>query len=256
MKSVTLEISIPILNEEKVLELSIHTLFNYLSHHLPTPEVDWRIVVVDNGSTDQSPQIMQRLCSRFNQLQYLRIDRTGVGLALKTSWSRSKADLVGYMDVDLATSLEHIGEMLDILIKQHYDFVYGTRLHKNSRVSGRSIKREITSRVFNWLLRKYLQVGFSDGMCGFKFLKREVALSLIRNGAQSDGWFFSTELLFLAEKLDYKLYELPVEWKDSPDSKVRILKLAIMYLKAMHQIKKHVRTLAVQPISKNDTDRS
>ncbi len=245
MKSTSLDLSIPILNEEKVLEKNILTLLDYMECQLNSSLINWQIVVVDNGSTDQSSHIMQQLCSRFPRLRYLRIEQIGVGLALKTSWKASTADIVGYMDVDLATSLKHIREMLAAIVDQHHDFVYGSRLHKNSRVTGRSLTREITSRSFNWLLQKYLKVRFTDGMCGFKFLKREIALTLMEKGAQNDGWFFSTELLYLAEKLNYKIFELPIEWKDSPDSKVRIIPLSVRYIKAMYHIKKHVRSFPV-----------
>lgn len=245
MKSTSLDLSIPILNEEEVLEKSICTLVDYLECHLNGSMIDWQIVVVDNGSTDRSPQIMQQLCSRFPRLRYLRIQQIGVGIALKTSWSESTADIVGYMDVDLATSLKHIEEMLSAIMDQRYDFVYGSRLHKNSRVIDRSLAREITSRTFNWLLQKYLKVHFSDGMCGFKFLKREIAQSLMEKGAQNDGWFFSTELLYLAEKLNYRIFELPIEWKDSRDSKVRIIPLSVGYIKAMYLIKKHVGSFPI-----------
>jgi hypothetical protein len=78
-------------------------------------------------------------------------------------------------------------------------------------------------------------------MCGFKFLRRPVALRLIEEGAKSDGWFFSTELLYLAEKLRLKIFELPIEWKDSRDSKVNIGRLSLQYLKAMYRMKSHAK---------------
>ena len=238
MARTTLEITIPILNEEAILEEKLIVLTKFLKEDLLFEGLISRVVVADNGSTDQSGQIMARLCKEYPDLSYLRVDRIGVGLALKSSWLSSNADIVGYMDVDLATSLHHIKEVLDAIIKEDYDFVYGSRLHRDSMVIGRSLKREITSRAFNWILRKYLQITFSDGMCGFKFMKRKLAIELIHRGAKNDGWFFSTELLYLAERLGYKLYELPVEWHDSGDSKVDILKLSMKYLRAMHRIRK------------------
>lgn len=151
MKSTSLDLSIPILNEEKVLEKNLFTLLDYMECHLNSGVVDWQIVVVDNGSTDRSPQIMQQLCNRISRLRFLRTQQIGVGLALKTSWSVSNTDIVGYMDIDLATSLKHVDEMLCAIIDQYYDFVYGSRLHKKSQVTDRSLTQEITSRTFNWL---------------------------------------------------------------------------------------------------------
>ena len=87
----------------------------------------------------------------------------GPTLALKTSWGQSEADIVGYMDLDLATDLPHFLEAYRALAEEGADLVYGTRLHPSSKVIGRSLKREIASRGFNWLLQTYLGTRFSDG---------------------------------------------------------------------------------------------
>ena len=165
--------------------------------------------------------------------------KRGVGLALKTSWSQSEADIVGYMDLDLATDLSHFLEVYKAIAKQDYDIVYGTRLHQKSKVINRPFKRELASRIFNILLKVYLGVKFSDGMCGFKFLKRTHFQPLSSGGAQNDGWFFSTELLTVAEWQKLKIYELPVTWTDDAgSSKVKIIPLAIRYIKSMAALKK------------------
>jgi hypothetical protein len=70
-------------------------------------------------------------------------------------------------------------------------------------------------------------------MCGFKFLRREVLPRLIARGAVSDNWFFSTEILLAAERLDLKIKDLPVTWTDDPNSRVRLFKLTREYLQAM-----------------------
>ncbi|MBU6341203.1 MAG: glycosyltransferase, partial [Bacteroidetes bacterium] len=101
------------------------------------------------------------------------------------------------------------------------------------------LKREITSRVFNLMLRIYLGTRFSDGMCGFKWLKREHVAALRQGGAVSDGWFFSTELLAVAEWKGLNMCELPVKWTDdTSSSKVKILRLAKQYVSAMIELKK------------------
>ncbi|MEL6143305.1 MAG: glycosyltransferase, partial [Bacteroidota bacterium] len=92
---------------------------------------------------------------------------------------------------------------------------------------------------FNWILRFYLETKFSDGMCGFKFLRRSILPTLMENGAENDGWFFSTELLAVAEWHNYRLFELPVKWTDDAgSSKVNIPRLARRYLASMQVLKK------------------
>ncbi len=233
----TFDITIPVLNEEETLRQNVEALRSFLLANFPDTE-QWRIVIADNGSTDQTPVITQALERDYpDQVVGILIPRKGVGLALKTSWSKSNADIVGYMDLDLATDLPHFLEAYHALAKEDYDIVYGTRLHPKAKVIGRTWKREISSRGFNQILKLYLGVGFSDGMCGFKFLKRPLFPSLFRYGAQNDGWFFSTELLTVGEWLNYKLYELPVKWTDDGSSKVKIIPLAKKYLKSMYELK-------------------
>jgi len=233
----TFDVTIPVLNEEPTLERQVKILHAFLKEHFPT-ENQWRIVIADNGSTDRTFEIAERLSNETPEIAVVKVPRKGVGLALKTSWGQSQADIVGYMDLDLATDLSHFLETYDAIANKDYDIVYATRLHAKSKVIGRTLKREIASRGFNFILRTYLGVHFSDGMCGFKFLKRSVYHKLYENGAQNDGWFFSTELLVVSEWLGLKIYELPVQWTDDvSSSRVEIIPLAKRYLRDMQRLK-------------------
>jgi glycosyltransferase involved in cell wall biosynthesis len=229
----TFDITIPVLNEEATLSQQVRLLHDFLCDHFPDRS-QWKIVIADNGSTDNTPHLAMALCDDFPEVQLVKVPEKGVGLALKTSWGQSKADMVGYMDLDMATDLRHFIQAYNAIHTEGFDLVYGTRLHRQSKVIGRTITREITSRIFNMLLRWYLGVRFSDGMCGFKWLKRSYVQPLIDGGAVSNGWFFSTELLSVAEWKGLKMCELPVVWTDdAANSKVNIPRLAKQYLKAM-----------------------
>jgi len=235
----TFDVTIPVLNEEATLERQVRILHRFLCEHFPERFRQWRIVIADNGSTDATPQIALRLAAELPEVHLVRVSERGVGLALKTSWTQSEADIVGYMDLDLATDLSHFIQAYNALATEGYDLVYGTRLHPKARVVGRTLKREITSRVFNVIVRHYLGTRFSDGMCGFKWLKRVHVPALLAGGAVSNGWFFSTELLAVAEWRGLRICELPVHWTDdTSSSKVRIVRLARQYLKAMALLKK------------------
>lgn len=235
----TVDITIPVLNEDWTLERQIRILHFFLSENF-IDNNKWNIIIADNGSTDYTEKIGQSLAAQIDEVQYIRLEKRGVGLALKTSWEQSQADIVGYMDLDLATDLKHFLEAYNAINNENYDIVYGTRLHTQSKVIGRTLKREISSRIFNLLLKNYLRTNFSDGMCGFKWLKREKYPLLYDSGAQNDGWFFSTELLTTAEWNKLSIKELPVIWTDdAASSKVKVLPLAKKYIKAMQELKKH-----------------
>ncbi len=233
----TFDVTIPVLNEEETLDRQVRILHGFLEQNFPTSG-QWRIVIADNGSTDNTRHIAAALCDEFPDLQLVKVPEKGVGLALKTSWVQSHADIVGYMDLDLATDLKHFVQAYNALATEGFDLVYGTRLHPKSRVIGRTLKREITSRVFNFMLKTYLGTHFSDGMCGFKWLLRKHVQPLMDGGAMSNGWFFSTELLTVAEWKSMKMCELPVTWTDdTTGSKVDIPRLARQYIKAMQVLK-------------------
>lgn len=233
----TFDVTLPVLNEAATLDRQVRALHEFLSTNFPE-KGQWRIVIADNGSTDRTPQIAQELIAALPEVAFVQVPERGVGLALKTSWGQSQADIVGYMDLDLATDLSHFLEAYQAIAEKDFDLVYATRLHPRSQVVGRTLKREITSRVFNLLLKLYLGVGFSDGMCGFKFLKRRSYQKLYEGGARNNGWFFSTELLTVAEWLGLNIYELPVKWTDdAASSKVQIVPLAKRYWRDMKALK-------------------
>ncbi len=235
--TLSVDITIPVLNEETGLEENVLELRRFLLEFY-RGTLDFRIVIADNGSTDNTPALARGLADQYGEIAWIALAERGVGRALKASWSHSEADLVGYMDLDLATDLVHFTEAYHALAHDDYHLAYGTRLHPESTVRGRSIKREVTSRVFNLMLGTYLGTKFSDGMCGFKFLRRDRLSELLDNGAVSDGWFFSTELLAVAEWRGLHLKELPVTWTDDvSSSRVRIVPLAREYVRAMKVLK-------------------
>ena len=177
-KEKSFEITVPVLNEEAELRKGILSLHDFCTKEFPD-SWQWSIVIADNGSTDRTQEIAEGLAAEYAKIKYIRLNKTGVGLALKTSWGKSEADIVGSMDLDLSTDLKHLPEALSAIIEKEYDLVYGTRLLKASKVTGRSLKREITSRVLNFIIQSYLEVSVSDGMCGFTFFQRPVLEKLI-----------------------------------------------------------------------------
>lgn len=239
------EITIPVLNEEETLQDKVTELHTFLS--LKYPEQNWGIVIGDNGSTDRTFEIGQNLQKLFSNVMILSIGERGVGKALKYSWNRSSADILASMDLDLSTDIIHITGAIDAIRMNGYDLVYASRLHKNSNVIGRSFTRELSSRGFNFMVRTFLNTKISDGMCGFAFFKKEVFTKLNAIGLRNDKWFFQTELLVMADWLKFKIFELPVKWTDDPNSKVKIIPLAIEYYKDMKALRKRKKTILHQP---------
>ena len=239
-----IEITIPVLDEEASIEMQVRKARAYIDEHLSEFSPIW-LVIADNGSRDQTSAIAQRLQSELENVRLIQLKERGVGRALKASWQSSSAEIVGYMDLDLATDLRHLRPALEALWTDRADVVTGSRLAKGARVHGRKIIRSITSRVFNFIVRAMFSTKFSDGMCGFKFLKRDKLAHLMERGAVSDGWIFATEVLIVAEYTGLRVLDLPVEWTDDPSSKARIGKLAVEYVSALRALRRKLQTQSV-----------
>lgn len=235
----SIEITIPVLNEELTLERQIRKCRAYVDDHL-AQYGRVAICISDNGSSDGTAEIAERLRGELPDLRVVTVGERGVGRALKASWRSSTAEIVGYMDLDFSTDLKHLDEAFAALA-DGVDVVNGSRLAAGARVRGRSLRRAITSRAFNMLLRTYLRTSVTDGMCGFKFMTAEAAVEAMANGAISDGWFFATEVLVAAESSGLRIHEIPVQWTDDPDSRVKIGKLSREYLREMRSLKRRLK---------------
>lgn len=226
-----IEITVPVLNEERRLDFGIRRTILFLNVHGLS---NIKLVIADNGSTDRTEEIGNRLVREYpGKVEFLKVPRRGVGLALQKSWKESKADIVGYMDVDLATDLQHLLEVVSAFKNGDVDVVAGRRLGPGAVVENRTPLREITSRGFNFLLQWMCGVNLADGMCGFKFFKRQAALEVIRAETTCEGWFFCAELLVKCEWKRLRIVEIPVHWKDDSDSKVNLKRMVSRYLREL-----------------------
>ena len=225
------DIAIPVYNEEADLEQSVRRLHAYLSTELP---FSFRITVADNASTDRTWRIAASLERELPDVVAVHLDDKGRGRALRHVWSHSDAAVLAYMDVDLSTDLAAVLPLVAPVVSGHSDMAIGTRLAHGSRVV-RGTKREVISRCYNLLLHTALAAGFSDAQCGFKAIRADRARALLPL-VEDTGWFFDTELLFLAERAGMRIHEVPVDWVDDPDSRVDIVTTAIADLKGVARL--------------------
>jgi glycosyltransferase involved in cell wall biosynthesis len=227
----TVEIAIPVHNEEAALEASVRRLHNHCAESLP---YSFRIVIADNASEDGTAAIGRRLADELDAVAYVRLSEKGRGRALRRVWSRGDADVLAYMDVDLSTGLEALLPLVAPLISGHSDLAIGTRLARGSRVI-RGPRRELISRAYNRLLHLTLRSRVSDAQCGFKAGRAAVIKALLPR-VEDQAWFFDTELLVLAERSGLRIHEVPVDWVDDPDSRVEIVRTALDDLRGIARL--------------------
>jgi glycosyltransferase involved in cell wall biosynthesis len=215
----SVDVVIPVLNEAHVLEKSVTAVLAYLREQAGYA---WQLVIVDNGSTDGTQEVAERLCAREPRLRFVHLYQRGRGRALRHAWLQSTADIVCYMDVDLSTRLDHLGELIGAIADEGYDVATGSRLMRESQTK-RSFKREMISRIYNILVKMVLSTRFSDAQCGFKAMSRKAVEAVVPQIADQ-SWFFDTEMLVLAEKQGYRIKDIPVVWVEDDDSRVKIFK--------------------------------
>lgn len=221
-RPLTVDVVIPVYNEERSLPGCVQVLSDYLGEKFPLP---WTITVVDNASTDGTLDVANELTAGngtagTGSVRVRHLDRKGRGHALRTSWGASDADIVVYMDVDLSTGLDALLPLVAPLATGHSDVSIGSRLASGARTV-RGPRRELISRGYNALIRMSHGARFTDAQCGFKAARTDVVRRLLEH-VEDDAWFFDTELLLLAEHNGLRVHEVPVDWVEDTDTRVAV----------------------------------
>ncbi len=208
----TVLICLPIKNEEKILESNLEILLDFLNKN--KWDFLWKLVLTINGSNDSSVNIAQELSNKYEKVDYLEINEGGKGRAIKYCFDKSKnEDILMYMDVDLAVSLNYLNNLIKPILKENYDFVISSRALKGYEIK-RSFFRAMASRFYNILSKLFFNHKIKDLQCGFKAIKKE-AYNTIRPHLRNNQWFFDTEWVILSQFYNFKIKEIPVDWQDN-----------------------------------------
>lgn len=206
---------LPCYNEENTLEETIDTITEVLKEETALYE----IIIVEDGCTDSTPEIAEKLASKTKQIKHLHFrERLGKGKALKKGFNIAKSPKMFFMDTDLATDLRHVKNLLDEL--DHYDIVIGSRYVEGSEAE-RGLVREFFSKGYNIMARIAFRTGIKDHQCGFKGIKKEV-YNDVKDDIESEHWFWDTELLVKAKEKGYSIKEIPVKWEEKEGSEVSV----------------------------------
>jgi glycosyltransferase involved in cell wall biosynthesis len=207
---------LPVYNDRSSLEKAIPCSLEVLSPITSSFE----LVVAEDGSTDGSAEYVREQAQHDARVRLVHSDeRQGRGRALTRVIGEARGDIVCYYDVDLATDMRHLAELIQS-IRDGYDVATGSRLLRESRVM-RSGRREISSRVYNGLVRVVLGSTLHDHQCGFKSFRRDRVLPLLRS-VRATHWFWDTEVLVRAQKKGLRVREFPVRWQEGEGTTVRV----------------------------------
>jgi glycosyltransferase involved in cell wall biosynthesis len=172
----------------------------------------YEIIVSEDGSTDGTNLLVANLAKNNPNLILLHSPtRLGKGKAIKNAVFASKGKIITFMDVDLATNLECLPQLLQV-VKTNGGMAIGSRHIGGSRVQ-RRVSRTLFSLTYNLVVRLLFLDGIRDHQCGFKTMRREVAEAVL-NVSKSDGYFFDTEMIVRSKKLGFPVVEVAVEWSE------------------------------------------
>jgi glycosyltransferase involved in cell wall biosynthesis len=183
---------------------------------------NFEIIIVEDGSTDGTAKMAESLAASDTRIRFMHhSERLGRGRALTEAFKQSAGSILAYMDVDLSTDIRFL-ESLIRAITEGNDVATGSRALPGSRVS-RSLKRSMTSMIYNDLVRLLFRSSIRDHQCGFKAFSQE-GLFKILDEVDSRHWFWDTEILILATRRGLSIKEFPVVWREGEKTEVSLMR--------------------------------
>jgi len=209
----SVDIAIPVYyNNLSEIEESVKKQTDFFSKSLT--DFDWKIVIAINGvKAEKIINKSKELSKEYKNVTYIYTPNPGKGNGVLSAWKSSEADIMSYMDVDLATDIKDFKNLLNKIV-EGYDVSVGSRYHKKSKVH-RKLIRVFISRVYQiFFLKLFMGAKYKDAQCGFKAVNKKVVkevLPLIKDG----NWFFESEMMFIAQRKGLKMVEIPIVWRET-----------------------------------------
>lgn len=226
-----LSIIIPAYNEAERIIPTIGAI----ASHLCSGTLSWELIVVDDGSTDETAVLVAAL--ELANLRLLRAaQNSGKGSAVRHGMLAARGKYLLFADADNSTPIEELDKLLIQLTDNKYQVAVGSRAVIGAAEQNRSWLRRAVSTGLRYLVRHALQLQVIDSQCGFKLYTREAA-RLLHSRQTLPGFSFDLEILFLAGKLGYAVAEVPVNWIDAPGSKVDTFKEIKRFLRDLLKIR-------------------
>jgi len=229
-----LSIVIPAYNESRRLPATLASIAEYLD----VSELKAEVIVVDDGSTDGTAEAAKSVPGAGMPPKIIGFEgNRGKGAAVKEGLLAATGDYILFMDADNSTHITEVEKLLKVAIGDKVPVVIGSRyLESDSIKIKQPWYRVAVSRMGNRLIRYTILPGVIDTQCGFKLFKRQAAHD-IAPLLTRDRFSFDMELLVIAKQLGYDIREVPVNWYDTPGTRLRPVKSSLRTLRDLAMIK-------------------
>jgi glycosyltransferase involved in cell wall biosynthesis len=220
-----LSVIVPTFNEERC----IREFLERVSAFLESQELMWEIVVVDDGSSDQTVARVEHAKEADARIRLLTQPHRGKGAAVRKGMLGALGAWRLMTDADLSVAPDEWATFLGAAVGTDAEVIVGSREAAGSRRIGEPLSRHLIGRIFNWVVRLFVLPGIQDTQCGFKLLRADAARDVFPH-VITDGFAFDVELLFLARRAGFLVREVGVVWVCRKDSRVSVSRGAAAFV--------------------------
>lgn len=237
-------IVIPAYNEGARLGSTLERVLSYVQEQAWDAEV----IVVDDGSTDETPELVRRRAEASPRLRLLQNPgNRGKGYSVRHGILEARGDILLFTDADLSSPIEEAPKLF-AAINSGADMAIGSRwLQPELQGRRQSLARQLYGRIFNLLLRIMLGLEFKDTQCGFKAFTRRAAEVLFRKQT-IERWGFDPELLYLARRFDLRVKEIAVVWSHAGGTRIHPLRDGLRMFQEVVRIRWNALTGKYSPV--------
>ena len=222
---------IPAYNESGRIRPTLDEILRY------TAEQKWdcEILVVDDGSRDDTPDVIREYADRHSQIQLLQNPgNRGKGYSVRNGMRHARGDICLFTDADLSSPISEAPKLFEA-IREGADVAIGSRwLRAELQTERQPLYRQAFGRIFNLVLRVFLGLRFRDTQCGFKAFRREAAQRIFPL-QKIERWGFDPEILYVARRMGLRVAEVPVVWAHSEGTRLHPFRDGIrMFIDVLH----------------------